>query len=79
MTHPYPANQMDGIPAFRALEAALVTNAVAAPGEAVNHDDEIMKLRLQPNAVWVHHTFHLADWLMWAALAKYTKQSYSST
>jgi hypothetical protein len=30
-----------GIAAFRALEADLVTNAVAAPGEAVNHDDEV--------------------------------------
>ena len=25
------------------------------------------------------HIFHLADWLLWAALAKHAKQSYSST
>ena len=39
---------MDGVSAFRAVELALVTNAVARPGEAISHDDVLMMLRLQP-------------------------------
>ena len=48
MTNPNPITWVDGVSAFRALENALVTNAVARPGEAISHDDVLMKLRLQP-------------------------------
>ena len=48
MISPYPITWVDGVSAFRAVEAALVTNAVARPGEALFHDDVLMKLRLQP-------------------------------
>ena len=48
MTNPNPITWVDGVSAFRAVEAALVTNAVARPGEAISHDDVLMKLRLQP-------------------------------
>ena len=48
MTPPLPLTWVDGIAAFRAIEGILVTNAVARPGEAVDHDDELMKLRLHP-------------------------------
>ena len=48
MTNPNPITWVDGVSAFRAVENALVTNAVARPGEAISHDDVLMKLRLQP-------------------------------
>ena len=48
MTNPNPITWVDGVSAFRALETALVTNAVARPGESISHDDELMKLRLHP-------------------------------
>ena len=48
MTNPNPITWVDGVSAFRALENVLVTNAVARPGEAISHDDVLMKLRLQP-------------------------------
>jgi hypothetical protein len=48
MSSPNPATWVDGVSAFRAIEAALVTNAVARPGESMSHDDELMKLRLHP-------------------------------
>ena len=45
---PHPTSWSDGIAAFRELEADLVANAVAAPGEAICHDDELHRLRAQP-------------------------------
>ena len=48
MTAPTPITWVDGVSAFRAIEAALVTNAIARPGESISHDDELMKLRLHP-------------------------------
>ena len=45
---PHPTSWSDGIAAFRELEKALVADAVAAPGEAICHDDELHRLRAQP-------------------------------
>ena len=43
-----PITWVDDVSAFRAIEAALVTNAIARPGESISHDDELMTLRLHP-------------------------------
>ena len=47
MTHPNPVTWVDGVAAFKELERALVTDAVAAPGEAFCHDDELQRLRTE--------------------------------
>ena len=47
MTHPDPATWVDGVAAFKELERALATDAVAALGEAICHDDELQRLRTE--------------------------------
>jgi hypothetical protein len=53
MSTPSPNTWVDGVSAFRAVEAALVTNAIARPGEAISHDD--VHVFVSPACHITHH------------------------